>query len=305
MKIVSLTPFETRGMIPITGYENVERAIMLFASGTMRSAQATNNQLLDEVGARSGGMAVGVILLAEVKLGDPDRFTKTLLEEAERKLDSGDRFYGSYDYDAMGTPFFKSSVDIVRLDRKNDIYGLKLSAAYVGNKPEEELAEALGITRCLYSCGVSVETEKLEGNRFEFDFEPIIDKLRPLLKYSKHMTGRSVAAKLMEDDPDRTRPRYVIDPRGYIHVSIAPERVAMRYDYDERPKKDTWSVDGAKLSGNLERDFRTNDRQVKATPTFRITVYEPSKNYSSPPVFDLKRQTEMLDLSNKILAALS
>ena len=65
---------------------------------------------------------------------------------------SGGRYRKSFDYDGMGTSFFKTSVEVDEIDGK---YVLGIWAAYVGDKPEIELAQKLGKERGLVRVGSS------------------------------------------------------------------------------------------------------------------------------------------------------
>ena len=69
-----------------------------------------------------------------------------MTKEACNELKSEGRFHRSFDYDAMGTNFFKTTVNSRQVDGE---YILEITAAFVGNKPEENLAEKLGKERAL------------------------------------------------------------------------------------------------------------------------------------------------------------
>src|SRR3989344_2120907 len=144
MKIVQILTQENRRLIPLKGWDSVTKALNAFANGFTRGAKATEQVTADALGkshGSDGGLAVGLFLLGGAMVGGRSKLVDNLLKEAEAALKTQMKFGKHYDYDGMGTSFFKTSVDIEVLDREQDMYGIGIHAAYVGDKPEQGLAE--------------------------------------------------------------------------------------------------------------------------------------------------------------------
>lgn len=307
MEIVQVSTNQVRSHIPVKGWESVCKAIDTYANGFTRGSKATEQVTADAIeGERgaNGAMAAGMFLLGGAIVGSHSKLVDSLLKEAEEDLKTETRFHRHYDYDGMGTSFFKTSIDIVVLDRELDIYGIGISAAYVGDEPERGLAEYFCIPRTLLSCSVEVETRPLSGDRFEFDFELVLRKFDTVLDTMK-ITGKQVVAAMMTENDDRST-SHVLQVKDGLEVRIQPGRVQGRMKYSQGKLEDTWFSDGSVLSGELERDYGNNDRNAKATPTFLIVICSSLKNdrRRSVPIWQPDMQQRAIDLANEIATAL-
>lgn len=303
MQIVQVSTHQGRRYIPVKGWESVAKAINTYANGFTRGAKATVDAIGKSHGS-NGGLAVGMFLLGGAMVGSRSQLVDNLLKEAEEGLKTRTKFSKSYDYDGMGTSFFKTSVDIEVLDREQDMYSIGIHAAYVGDEPEQGLADHFGIPRTLLSCSVEVETKPLSGNRFEFDFEPVLRKLDAVLD-TKKTTGKQVVTAMMTKDDDRSA-SLVLQVKDGLEVRIQPGRVENRMKYSQGKPRDTWSSKGSMLSGELQRDYGNNDENAKATPTFLVVICSSQKDgwRGSLPIWQPDQQEKAIDLANKIATAL-
>ncbi len=303
MKILNVSIDERRRFIPLKGWESVKSAIVTFEQG-VRGSRDTEQVTIDAISDRSGPMAVGLFLLASVKTEGSSRLVEKLLVEGEKVLAKQDEYSKHYDYDGMGTAFFKTGVDIKVLDRPQDMYGIGIWAAYVGDKPEKGLAEHFGIPRALLSCSVEVEVEPSAENSFQFDFEPIAHKLEAM--FETKMTGKQIAEAMMKQNKyDESKPGFILQRADGLEVSIKPGRVESRFVY-RQAKRDTWSINGSLFSGELQEDFKSEKRGAKATPTFLVTLSssDEDKQGYSRPIWNPEEQKKATDLAGKIAAVL-
>lgn len=298
MKVLEISVESHRGLIPIQGWANVEKALTLYASGKTQGSGDTRKQLFDDVGDSGGGMASAMLLLAESKL-DPDRLTKNLLKEASDALKTRDAWSYGFDYDGMGTAFFKTTVRIERLDRAEEVYGLGLNAAYVGTKPEIELAKNLGLTQALYRASVVVTVERAGENSFSFDFDSVMQKLSTI-KGLRKKTGAQFVTALMESTEDR--PAVSLGTIDGYSVTLGPYGVAPRIDYGTAKRRETWSPSGSVLTGELARDYTSEDREAKDDPSFLVNVSRPDK-YAAP-LWRHEEQQKMIAVAERIKQAL-
>ena len=306
MEIVKISTHQNRLYIPVKGWESVTKAINTYANGFTRGARVTEQVTADAIGKDHGpnsGMAVGMFLIGGVKINNCSQLVENLLKEAEECLKKYTKFSKSYDYDGMGTSFFKTSVDIEVLDREEDMYSIGIHAAYVGDEPEQGLASYFGIPRTLLSCSVEVETKPLSGNRFEFDFEPVLRKLDLVLD-TKKITGKKVVASMMKEDKDKVA-SFTLQIKDGLEVYIQSNRVESRMKYSQGKPRDTWSSKGSILYGELQTDYESKDKDAKATPTFIVVVCSSQKDGWRPrPIWQPDQQDKVIYLANKIAIAL-
>ena len=136
--IVNIEKSDYRRGIILDNLKEFGQAIIVYNGGAVPGARATQDNLTEAMGEQSGGLGVGLLLLAGLK--NSDGFTERLVNNALDSLKSNGRFHKSFDYDAMGTNFFKTTIDGRKAGKK---YILELCAAYVGTEPEDKLAEKL------------------------------------------------------------------------------------------------------------------------------------------------------------------
>jgi hypothetical protein len=308
MQITGVAVNEGRRLVPVKGWDSVVNAITLFGNGYTPGSGETQQNLLDSIEKNSGPLAFGVVLLGSIEMGKRSNLVEKLLFEAGQTLEYRSEFHKSYDYDGMGTSFFKTSVDIKKLG--DDMYGIGIHAVYVGDKPEQGLADAIGIPRALLSCSVEVETKSAGDNRFAFDFEPVLRKLDSVLD-TKKITGKKVVAAMMTKNEDGDRTALILQEKDGLQVRIQLGRVERRmaFDHTTRKERDTWSAKGSVISGELARDYKKDDENAKATPTFLVIVSSAEQldmgyRKESKPIWQPEKQQEAIDLANKIAAAL-
>lgn len=306
MKIVSVSTRENRHLIPVQGWDSVEKVLSIYANGYTSSARAAERVTADEIERSAGGMGAGLFALAGIEFSkNRTPLVTSLLSKAKEALKDRDSFRESWDYDGMGTPFFKASLEIDVLDRGQDMYAIGISAAYVGDKPEQGLAEHLGVPRTLFSSAVEVEAEPFPDNRFEFDFDPIMRRLDAVLDTAA-ITGEQVANSMMHLEDGESRPGLVLKEKDGFQIGIHPGRVECRFNYLSGSKQDTWTIKGSVMSGLLKRDYGSDDPEAKATPTMEIVVSSTQRNRwgGGMPIWQPDQQQKVSGIIEEIAATL-
>ena len=304
MEITKVTPTEHRRYIPLKGIGSVEQALNLFADGVTTGSRATQNNLIQAVGeGKDGGLAVGFLMLATAGVSGNKFVKDQIMSTAPKALKDHGRWHGDWDYGAMGTSFFKSSVDIEVLDRDADLFALGIHAAYVGDKPEAGLADHLGVERALIWASVEVETRPVNDG-FEFDFEAILRKLDTALPVGA-ISGVQVADQMMTaDEYGNSRATFTLHSDEDVVVTLGPGAVGHRFDYPERGKSvDTWSIEEALLRGNLRESYEKEGEF--APPTFVISLRgAKGDRYNSATIYQPELKASMLKLRDEIASAI-
>lgn len=178
---------------------NVERGISF--------NEGTNKRLLDDVKEDSemrgqdAGLATAFLLLAGMDNRSKSDISAQLIQQAAKKEADKDETMlasGSYEYDAMGTGFFKSSVRILRYYGK---YILEISQAYYGNKIEERIANGMGTHTALIGSRAVATYTNVDLLWFNIDIAPyakilnIEEKFMPTLAASM---ANSVTGNILE-----------------------------------------------------------------------------------------------------------
>lgn len=264
-------------MIPLRGWEDVTAALSAFAHELPQQAldipSHPRRAILDAFDAEDLPLFAGTSQRVEwLQL-----FLEMELRKARAALENQTRWQGGYEYEGIG-PFFKTAVDIVHLDRAQELYGLGLKSSGIGDQPERELADFLQVERCLYWCKVTIETSP-EGNLFFFDFDQLLERLRGV-HAAFHLSGEQLASELMaatDFGPGVQGPCALLFREGRLWIKLAPERVARRYD--KRGDRLQWKREEGVLTGPLEEIW---DRPgAYRPPTIAIELFD---GFQRPPL---------------------
>jgi len=304
MKITNVTVEHYNRGIPLKGLDSLKVALSLYASGRTSDSRATEENQLNAIAESSGALGLGLYLVgAQHMQGTDDLFVKNILEEAEATLKDRDNWKRHYDYDGMGV-FFKTSVEITVLDRKEDLYMLEICAAYVGNKPEAGLAEELGIPRALRRYSVIVEVKPEDETHFAFDFEEVLRALDGVLKTNSLKGKRIVKHFISGDRYSDSKPRQIFSNKN-ISVTVGPGCVEHRFVYDKPGEaRDTWTVEGSVLHGLLDSSYEDESKKEPPTIVLTITNAKQDRFGYGQPIWDADLKHKIDILSNQIAEAM-
>ena len=171
-EIVGVERADYRRGIILNSPEEFAKALHVYNGSSVQEARATQDSLMNELGNKGDGMGAVMLLHggAEIARGFIERLTQDALDS----LKSKGRFHRSFDYDAIGTNFLKTTVEGRKI---GDIYTLELCAAYVGTQPEDELAQKLGKQQALVRSSVEGRLRIVDDWWFNLNLEDILDML--------------------------------------------------------------------------------------------------------------------------------
>lgn len=160
-RVVSSQPSSHESGIILDSLDEVAYALKVYESGSVKGSQATEDEFYRDRW-KSDNPNAGVddprifrqtpeASFVQSALDIKNRGRGSLTDEmiADMRKSNG-KYEKSFDYDAMGTRFFKTTVEVEPTDGK---YVLQILAAYVGDEPEEELARTLDKKRALVRVG--------------------------------------------------------------------------------------------------------------------------------------------------------
>lgn len=310
MKITSVSDVQQFRYIPLKGWSSVESAIQAYAQGSTPGSRATEHEQVRAT-TQAGGDLTGLLFShASAMLGKSIQFVQEMLMEAKTAIETFGHWDRRYDYDGVGT-FFKTKVEVMVLDWNSDLYALGIYASYVGDKPEEELAEYLGIQRALIWSSVAVQVEPTDGNHFTFDLEKIARKLDAVFGRTD-LSGEIIAQAMMGvTERGDSKPNFVLMEDDDLMVSIYPGRVKGRFHWEDpygpsRRRVDTWFVEGSVLSGLLDDSYK--DKNKKEPPNFGISISKRRKTswgHENIPVWDEDKKNRIIRLTREITKAFS
>jgi hypothetical protein len=315
MNIVEVKTEQCYRYIPLKGWASVEAALKTYSNGFVKGSRDTSDKQERDIRQAHGGLAEALFVVTSLHLGREGSIDDEILPEAKKALAERDSWQKHFDYDGMGTPFFKTTVEIKVIDREQDLYGLGFYAAYVGDKPEEGLAEYLEIPRTFLWSSIIIQADPVGDDRFSFDFEQIIRKLDDILGTSE-IGGEAIAQAMMRYDDCNghhleSKPGFVIKQEEDLRIFLSPGRVQERFPWHdpfgpERRQLDTWSIDGSVLTGFLAESY--SDRTKKEPPTLVISLSNHFLNSwgmkENLPVWQPEKKERIIALTNQIVEAL-
>lgn len=243
-------------------------------------------------------MAGALFLLVGAKSGTG--LAQRLAEQAVTVLKTTGRFNKDFDYDAMGTRFFKTSVNGRRVQDK---YVLELNAAYVGREPEKELAKTIGKPMALASSSVKAYLSIVDDWWFNANLEQLLEGL-PITKEQIKDLPRYIASGGNEGQ----KPNVTFTHEG-ITISLSVWLDADRYLRPEGADygRQYLQARGTSLVGGAWTTWADNGNDKippKAIlPSILISVSTPGKDWEKP-VAVTRNEVHALEAARNYLAEL-
>ena len=278
-KITNVETADYRRGIILDSPEEFARALIVYNGGSVEGARATQNNLMGAVGDRGGGMGATLLLLGGAR--NADGFTERLTQEALSELQSSGRFHRSFDYDAMGTNFFKTTVNGKKV---GDKYVLELNAAYVGSAPENKLAETLSKPMALVNSSAKGRLSVVDGWWFNVNLEDVLQGL-PISKKQREKFEHEGQKFSLDIGLDADR---YLRPEGGEHGS----------DYMQARGKNI--VGGAWTTWADNGNDRIAPKVVQ--PAVVVSVSLPGERYSRPVAAVTEEQMKVVQSARNYLA---
>jgi hypothetical protein len=285
----------TRGII-LDSPEEFSQALIVYNGGSVEGARATQNNLMDAVGDQGGGMGAALLLLGGAK--NADGFTERLTQDALSELQSNGRFHRSFDYDAMGTNFFKTTVNG---EQVGDKYVLELNAAYVGSAPENKLAETLSKPMALVSSSAKGRLSVVDGWWFNVNLEDVLQGLPISKKQLKGLPEYIASGGYSGERPEMTfeheGQKFSLDIGLDADRYLRPEGGEHGSDYMQARGKNI--VGGAWTTWAENGNDRIAPKVVQ--PAVTVSVSLPGERYSKP-VAVTEEQMKVVQAARNYLA---
>jgi len=276
-KITNVETADYRRGIILDSPEEFARALIVYNGGSVEGARATQNNLMGAVGDRGGGMGATLLLLGGAR--NADGFTERLTQEALSELQSSGRFHRSFDYDAMGTNFFKTTVNGKKV---GDKYVLELNAAYVGSAPENKLAETLSKPMALVNSSAKGRLSVVDGWWFNVNLEDVLQGLPISKKQLKGLPEYIASGGFSGERPEMTfeheGQKFSLDIGLDADRYLRPEGGEHGSDYMQARGKNI--VGGAWTTWAENGNDRLAPKVVQ--PAVVVSVSLPSERYSKP-----------------------
>jgi len=210
-----------RGII-LDSPEELAQALIVYDGGSVDGSRATQNNLMDAMGNKGQGMGAALLVMSGTM--NASGFTGKLTQDVLSALKSTGAFNRHFDYNAMGTNFFKTTVD----GRKaGDKYVLELNAAYVGTAPENELAKTLGKPRALVRSAAEGKLNIVDDWWFNVNLEDILSGLPIPKEQLKGLPGYIASHELFNDEPkiifEHQGQKFKLDIRLDADSNLRPE----------------------------------------------------------------------------------
>ncbi len=178
---------EHSGGVVLDTLDAVDAALRKFETGTLAGSEKPTEKLFDETVKEHGIMGLAVAMLgADANARNKPSLTSMIMEKARKAENDGSPrlFDGGFEYEALGTSFFKTSINITKCDEK---YVLGINQAYVGNEVEAEVSTSMDTHAALYSAIVYVTYTNVDSLWFNIDLTPyaqIFETFNTTLEYN-------------------------------------------------------------------------------------------------------------------------
>lgn len=156
--------------------EEVAYALSLYSWNDIRDSMKRHNLPINAIAESHGAIAAGAAILSRALT--PDTVPKDLIDEMISSLKLEKTFHKSYDYDAFGTSFFKTSV---WADLIGDKYVLHLSNGNYRDGPDARIADVIGKQVAIANTRAIIKYEIVDGWWFNINIDNVLQKL-PLSK---------------------------------------------------------------------------------------------------------------------------
>ncbi len=213
---------KTTGII-FDSMEEVEQALRVYngeiSADILRSNQTTTQKAVDNLLQDSSLLSAGLfVAMGKVVNGKKD-FVGEIIKVATASIEVWWTYKESWDYNGMGTNFFKTGIEIQEIGSR---YLLNINAAYVGNKPEIELCEELKREAGCISASVDVSLSTVDqywyninipelSSRFPFNITNIAqdlisqwENIEVLVEFNWEIIAMNVRLELPENPKWKT-----------------------------------------------------------------------------------------------------
>jgi hypothetical protein len=280
---------ESRKGIRFAHPEQLEHALVMYGDGSYptpggETALEHNDKAFAEGSSLGGALFSLIARSGDMREFVHDRITSKVQDEwdqlqKKRSKTVSESVYFGFDYDGAGN-FHKTNGEVTIT---NDGVELTLSAAYVGDQVEDQLASALRMKRGLRSASIEIPVNQTERDGYFFvDIKAVCDRLgmpvteRDVVDYIEDYLGND------KDAPKAPYQRYskhgtrqpVIwqDEVNGVSVLLATEQ----HDYDSSTDLDKFfGHDDVSIWGPLPKEIRRVSSNKKNTPKIMIIV-EPT-----------------------------
>jgi hypothetical protein len=249
--ILKKKPDDVWDGIILDNIKEVEGALRLYngEADLVPGSEATSMDLFKNMGQQGGLMGIGLAVLSGASAQEGRDFVGTMVQAIRCSLAESGRYHVNYDYDAMGTNFLKTTVEVETLDDK---LILKINAAFVGREPEKSLAKKMKKNMALSSVSAGVTMSVVDDWWFNINLKEMLQKAFPI--------SDKDFKKMANDVCEGYRARFIYQAdEGPIAITISIE--CSRHFYLQKRRSQHsylyprgYCIVGAAWDGSRDRD---------------------------------------------------
>lgn len=278
-KITNIETADYRSGIILGDMEELENALRIYNGDVVPESKATTDEQFRAMAQDQGPLGAGLFALVSDKIRGEQDFVGNILSEARPALEGRGRFNRHFDYDGMGSNFFKTSVDV---EKVGDKYVLKLNAAYVGSEPENKLAETLAKPMALVRSSANGRLSVVDGWWFNVNLEDVLAGLPISKKQLKGLPDYIASGGYSGERPEmifeHEGQKFSLDIGLDADRYLRPEGGEHGSDYMQARGKNI--VGGAWTTWAENRNDRIAPKVVQ--PAVVVSVSLPGERYSRP-----------------------
>jgi len=265
------------------------------------ACEATFMDLFMNMSKAAGPLGGGLALLAKNTMMKDKDFVGTMVAEAKCNIASKGKYHRSYDYDGMGSNFLKTSVDICSVQGK---FVLSICAAYVGKKPEEQLAILLKIPVALSSIDILASISAVDEWWYNLNIKKTLGDIG-YLDNDFEPNWPEIAQAVANEEYSFTLPLL----RKGVPIDL---KISTNYSYHpykneagELKNKTMTRAIGENIAGaSWEPSYRDNELAKRIEKNLILSLSFANQRFNSPPVIDPGRTRILAMTATEIEAIL-
>jgi len=287
-QIVDITSDNYRTGIILANMEELENALRVYNGDVVPESKATADEQFRAMAQDHGPLGAGLFTLVSDKIRGERDFVGNILSEAKSALQERGKYYREFDYDGMGSNFFKTCVEV---ERTGSIYVLNIIASSVGRKPEEKLAEQLGKPRALIHSDANIKMSIVDDWWFNIDLETLLKNV-PISKKDVRKLADSIGEGRWEDKPELTfkydgekfQLGVEVDSSSYVRIRMPNEQTESKRFLVSR---------GSNVIGPAWDTYRNTEEAEPVLPVVTLNLRYPGERYTTVPVVDSGRMEHL------------
>lgn len=282
-RIIAVETRDVRGSMVLNDLEDVVRAVHIYGEGNIPESDAPNHELRQEI-ASVFGKAIPSISRRMRGESDKSSLSSEIAADIISHLQGGDYFDSSWEFEAMGTAFFRAWIHCEPI---GDKYVFNIGKANTSQQTER-LAQYMERPMALDEAIVQMQIGIVDDYWVNVNVEEAMKHL----PFTRTQIGASIRNSLAHGFGEEPRAHFKHGGKPYalrLHAAISGTRPMINGKYVKGPDMAYAKLRGSNLVGPAWKDmYRKENRFVIEHPYFVLGITLPAKCSKERPAVTLE-----------------